>query len=260
MLVDWFTVGAQALNFVVLVWLMKRFLYGPILRAIDAREERIAARLADADARKAEALAERTDFARKNQELDQQRAALLAGAKDEAEAERTRLVEEARKAADALSRKRQEAMKADALALGKALRLRVQKEVFGIARRALRDLSTTSLEERLCDVFTRRLREMDPAERDALGAALEEASEPALLQSAFELPDEQRTAIRNALDETFATEVRVRFETAPDLVSGIALTTNGRKLSWSISGYLGSLEEGVSELVNGPAKPAPGSP
>ena len=55
MLIDWFTVGAQALNFVVLVWLMKRFLYKPILDAIDAREKRIAAELADADAKKAEA-------------------------------------------------------------------------------------------------------------------------------------------------------------------------------------------------------------
>ena len=42
MLIDWFTVAAQALNFLILVWLMKRFLYKPILHAIDAREERIA--------------------------------------------------------------------------------------------------------------------------------------------------------------------------------------------------------------------------
>ena len=38
MLIDWFTVGAQVLNFLILVWLMKRFLYKPVLDAIDARE------------------------------------------------------------------------------------------------------------------------------------------------------------------------------------------------------------------------------
>ena len=54
MLIDWFTVGAQTINFLILVWLMKRFLYKPILHAIDAREERIAKELADADAKKAE--------------------------------------------------------------------------------------------------------------------------------------------------------------------------------------------------------------
>ena len=52
MLIDWFTVGAQALNFLILVWLLKHFLYKPILNAIDAREKRIAAELADADAKK----------------------------------------------------------------------------------------------------------------------------------------------------------------------------------------------------------------
>jgi len=80
-LIDWFTVGAQALNFVILVWLMKRFLYRPILDGIDAREQRIAAELADADRRKAEAQTERSDFQHKNEELDRQRARLLGEAR-----------------------------------------------------------------------------------------------------------------------------------------------------------------------------------
>ena len=50
MLIDWFTVGAQALNFLLLVWLLKRFLYQPILDAISAREQRTALQLADAAA------------------------------------------------------------------------------------------------------------------------------------------------------------------------------------------------------------------
>ena len=104
MLIDWFTVGAQALNFVILVWLMRRFLYKPILDAIDAREKKIAAELADAAAKKAEAKKERDEFQHKNEEFDQQRAALLSKATDEAKAERQRLLDEARKAADALER------------------------------------------------------------------------------------------------------------------------------------------------------------
>ena len=50
MLIDWFTVGAQALNFLILVWLLKRFLYKPILHAIDEREKGIAAQLASSEA------------------------------------------------------------------------------------------------------------------------------------------------------------------------------------------------------------------
>jgi F-type H+-transporting ATPase subunit b len=249
MLIDWFTVGAQALNFLILVWLMKRFLYQPILRAIDAREKRIAGELADADAKRAEAKKERDEFQHKNEEFDKERAALLSRATDEAGAERQRLVDEARRAADALSAKRMETLRSEARSLNQAISRRTREEVFAIARKALADLATTSLEERLGEVFTRRLREMDGPAKASLRKALETASDPALVRSAFELPAGPRAAIQNALNEAFSAEIRVRFETAPDLVSGIELTTSGQRVGWSIAGYLASLERGVDELL-----------
>ena len=255
MLIDWFTVGAQALNFVILVWLMKRFLYKPILHAIDAREKRIAMELADANAKKAEAQKERDEFQHKNEEFDQRRASLLSQATEEAKAERQRLLDEARQAADALSAKRQETLRNDAHNLNHAIRRRTQQEVFAIARKALADLATTSLEERLEEVFTRRLREMDGHAKAGLAEALKKASDPALVRSAFELPAEQRAAIQNALNETFLAEIHIRFETAPDLISGIELTTNGQKVAWSIADYLVSLEKGVDELLKEKDKP-----
>ncbi len=252
MLIDWFTVGAQALNFVILVWLMKRYLYKPILHAIDARETLIAGELADAAAKKAEAQKEREDFQHKNDEFDQQRAALLSKATDEAAAERQRLLDEAGKAADALSASRRDALVRDADHLNEAITRRAQQEVFAIARKALTDLATTSLEERMGEVFTRRLREMDGQAKAGLAEALKTASEPALVRSAFDLPVAQRATIQNALNETFSADVSIRFETAPDLVSGIELTANGHKVAWSIADYLASLEKGVGQLLDTP--------
>ena len=254
MLIDWFTVGAQALNFIILVWFLKRFLYRPILNAVDAREKRIAAELADADAKQAEAQRERDEFRRKNEEFDQQRAALLSKVRDEADAERQRLLDDTRKAADALSAKRQEALRSDAVNLNQAIRRRTQQEVFAIARKALKDLATTSLEERMSEVFTRRLRTIDGKAKESLGGALKTATEPALLRSAFDLPAEQRAAIQTALNETLSTEIHLRFETAPNLVSGVELTTNGQKIGWSVAEYLTSLEKGVGELLKGKDK------
>jgi len=249
MLIDWFTVGAQALNFLILVWLMKRFLYQPILRAIDAREKRIAAELADADAKKAEAQKERDEFQRKNEEFDQQRAALLSKAAREAQAERHRLLDEARQAAEALSAKRGEALERDAHDLHQAISRRAQQEVFAIARKALADLATTSLEERIGDVFTRRLRELDAEAKAGLAEAVKAASDPVLVRSAFDLPTEQRAGIQTALNETFSAAIPIRFETAPDLIGGIELTTSGQKLAWNIADYLASLQRGVEELL-----------
>ncbi len=69
------------------------------------------------------------------------------------------------------------------------------------------------------------------------------------MRSAFDLPAEQRAAIQNALNETCSAEIHIRFETAPDLISGIELTANGQKVAWSIADYLASLENGVGELL-----------
>jgi F-type H+-transporting ATPase subunit b len=255
MLIDWFTVAAQAVNFLILVWLMQHFLYKPILHAIDEREKRIATELANADKKKAEAKKESDEFRHKNEEFDQQRAALLSKAMDEVKAERERLLDEARKAAAALSAKRQETLRNEEHNLQQALSLRTQQEVFAIARKVLTDLATTSLEERLGEVFIRRLQEMDGQAKTVLGEALKTASEPALVRSAFDLPAEQRVTIQNALNKTFSAEIPVRFETAPALISGIELTSNGQKVAWSITDYLASMEKGVDELLNEEDKP-----
>ena len=53
MLINWFTVAAQVVNFLILAVLLKRFLYGPIVRAMAAREERIASEMAAGGAKEA---------------------------------------------------------------------------------------------------------------------------------------------------------------------------------------------------------------
>ena len=249
MLIDWFTVGAQALNFIILVWLLKRFLYKPILNAIDAREKKIAAELADAEAKRTEAQSQRDEFEHKNQELDRQRAALLSKATADAGTERHRLLENARREADELSAKRQQALQSAANALNHAIARRTQQEVFSIARKALADLADTGLEERMSEVLIRRLHTVDSNTRERLRDALKTSGEAVLVRSAFELAATQRAAIQKALNELSSAEVHLRFEAAPALVSGIELTTKGQKIAWSIADYLASLENGVVELL-----------
>jgi F-type H+-transporting ATPase subunit b len=255
MLIDWFTVGAQALNFILLVWLMKRFLYKPILHAIDAREQRIARELADAAAQKTEAEKERETFREKNEAFDRQRAELLSRATKEAHAERLRLLDEARLAADVLRAKRQDALEREQQILNDEITRRTREEVFAIARKTLTDLAGEGLEERMGEMFRRRLRELDGEAREGLAMVLKSSSDPVLVRSAFEMPTEQRAAIQHALNETFSAQIQVRFETAPDVISGIELTANGRKIAWSIADYLSSLEKSVAELMKKPSKP-----
>ncbi len=255
MIIDWFTVAAQAVNFLILVWLLKRFLYKPILDAIDEREKRIATELADADSRKAEAAKERDELQVKTRDFDQQRAGLLSKATDEAKAERQRLLGEARQSVDALRLKGQQTLKSDAENLNQAISRQAQREVFAIARKALKDLATASLEERMVGEFTRRLRAIDGPAKEQLAAALKKTSEPSIVHSTFNLPDERRTALQQAVNETFSADIHLHYETAPDLIAGIELISNGQKVAWSIAEYLDSMEQEIGELIRKPTKP-----
>ena len=256
MLIDWFTVAAQALNFIILVWLLKHFLYKTILNAIDSREKRIAAELADANAKKAEAQKDRDEFQEKNKVFDEQRAALLGKATDEANAERGRIVGAAHKEADALRDNQEKALRNDLASLGSEITRKASEEVFGIARKALTDLATVSLEERMGEVFTRRLRQMDGKAKETLAGAIRASSDPVVVRSAFAMPADQRAAIQNALNETFSAEVRVRFETATGTLCGVELSANGQKVGWSIAEYLGSLDRKVGALIDAQSRPA----
>lgn len=259
MLIDWFTVGAQVVNFLILVWLLKRFLYKPILDAIDARERRIAEELADAGAKQSEARNQRDEFRKKNEELDQQRDEFLNKAKEEATAERQRLIEEARRAADELRVRQIDTLKREQMSLYDEIGRRTREEVFAIARKTLTDLAGSSLEERMSEAFTRRLRELNDEAKGGLVKALRTSPDAAVVRSAFDLPPAQQAAIQHALNETFSDEVQVRFETAPDVISGIELTANGRKVAWSIADYLASLKESIGELLEEQSKLEPRS-
>ena len=253
--INWFTVAAQAINFLILVWLLKRFLYKPILHAIDEREKGIATQLAEAEAKKAESQKERDDFQHKNEAFDHERAALLKKATDEAKAERQRLLDEARKDADSLRAKRQEALRNEQRNLGQEITRWTQKEVFAISRKTLVDLAATSLEERMGAVFVQRLRALTGAAKEQLASALQASTDGARVRSAFDLSAEQHAAIQTAMNETFSADVHIQFETVPEVISGIELSANGQKVAWSIADYLATLEKSASEMLHKDATP-----
>lgn len=247
MLIDWFTVIAQAVNFFILVWLMKRYLYQPILKALDAREQRIAAELADADAKRAEALAEREEFRRKNDEFDRQRDGLLSKATGDAVAEHGRLLDEVRKEADEMRGKLQDKLGGEFHTLHEEIARRTQAAVLAITRKTLTELSGADLESRMIEIFIRRLRELGDGEQNKL--AVIAAQGVVTVRSAFELLQPQRTMIEDAIKATLGTAAPIRFEIVPGLIGGIELILQGRKVAWSISDHLASLEKELAALL-----------
>jgi F-type H+-transporting ATPase subunit b len=165
-------------------------------------------------------------------------------------------LDEAQKEASKLRSDQASALRNDQARLGKEITRAAQDEVFSIARKTLADLATANLEERVCAVFTHRLGQMDEKAKGTMAAALKSSAEPALLQSAFDLPADQRATIQNALNETFSADVRLRFETAAGKICGIQLSSNGQQIGWSIADYLKSLDEKVHVLLGSQPIPA----
>lgn len=256
--IDWFTVTAQVLNFVVLVWLLKRFLYGPLLAAIDAREERVAAELADAAAKQTQALAERDGFARRNADFDAQRSQQLAAVQAQVAQERQQLLAQAHQAANDWSARRQALLLAQAQQLDQTIRMQAQQEIFAITRKTLEDLAATDLEQQVCRVFVRRLRAIDAGLQEQLRAALHSGAEPVLLRSAFALSPDMRETIQDAVNTLAPEPIVLQFAISSALVAGIELICGGHKIGWNIADYLDAMAEQVEALLQAPeSSPSP---
>lgn len=249
MLIDWFTVAAQTLNFLVLVWLLKRFLYKPVLDAIDARERGVAATLAEAAEKLALAEQARAELEQKNRQFDDDRVELLSQATAEAKTQRERLLTQARTAADVLRQQQQQALETQLQDLGEHITGRTRNEVFAIVRKTLGDLAETTLEERMAVTFMSRLGGLPSDAKNELIAALKADGGPVTVRSAFALTSPQRAAIQKALEECLGSVIALQFEVQPALVSGIEFSANGYKLAWTIDDYLATMEASVAAAL-----------
>jgi F-type H+-transporting ATPase subunit b len=247
MLIDWFTVVAQGMNFMVLVWLLKRYLYGPVLAAIDARERRIALTIADAASKKAAAEQERAAFATKSAALDAERAGLLQQATTAADAERVRLVAAAHTEVEALRAAQALTTRDNKTRMNQHIRQAATQEALAIARQVLGDLADSSLEEKMVAHFAQRLRTLEGSAKQDLMAAFGGARE-ATISSAVDLSTAERALIQDAVNQEFAASITLRFESSADAVCGLEMSAGGHKLAWSVTDYLAVLERKMASL------------
>jgi len=250
MQINWFTVLAQILNFLILVWLLRRFLYKPILNAIDEREKKIESQLKDADNRESVAKKEQDEFKKKNEQFDQEKKERMDKAVAETNVERDKLMEIARNKAAELRVKLQRSLSEMQENLNHDIAQKTQQEVFAIARKTLADLASQSLEEQSTTLFIKRINDLKKDEKQQFIKSFKSESSPILIESAFDLPKKQQTEISNAVTEILGTETHFQYKTAPEIISGIELTSNSYKVAWSISEYLNSLRKDISEIVN----------
>jgi len=242
-LINWFTVIAQIVNFLILVVLLKYLLYNRIVKAMDERKRKIQSRLKEAEEKEQAAEREAESLRQKNRDFDEQREKMLAQAKEEADARRKELTQEARQAVANLRSVWQEAIQREKESFVHDLRKMAATQVYTIARKAFEDLADAEPEGRMVDVFLARIQKIKKKERDALVASIKEAGNEIVIQSAFEITSKMRKKVTQALHRHLSGEIAPRYETTPDLIMGIELKTRGRKIAWNLRHYLDTMEE-----------------
>lgn len=249
MSIDWFTFWAQVVNFVILVLLLRVFLYGPVTAAIDRREERIRERRDQAEEARRRAEREAGEYRARQEELEARRDELIREAEAEARRVQRELEQEAREEAAESRRRWERSVRREREALLSELRERVAEHAVGATRELVRHLADRTLEAEAVRTFRRRLEGLGEEEVHELAAAVQEVDGVLRVETRFELEVPEREALTGAIRDLLARQVTVEYHTSPRPVLGVELRAGDRKVGWSVGDRLDAAEREVAELL-----------
>ena len=243
MRIDWSTLALQLINFAILMWLLRRFLYRPVLRVIDARRQA-------ADARYAEARSAAETAKRQLSELEAQsagaataRAAAIADAREQGRRLiETRRAEAEREARSLLDETRQTLVREREALLAEARRTALEMAA-GMTRRVLAEIPEPLRIQGWLERIEQRLKSLPVAERTELEGELA-AGAPLRVVSACPIPPSFEERWRARLREIFARpDVAVSFETDTALIGGAELHFPHATLGLSVASAIRALQE-----------------
>ena len=237
MQIDWITVAAQVVNFLVLVWLLQKFLYGPITNAMNRREETIKSRFDDAKAERENAEQKARELDEQKKSLDDRREELLEEARAEADKLRKKLEHEGREEADRRRRDWIKQIEGDRAAFLEQMREGSAAAFRELASDALNDLARTPLDSAIADRFLERLDALDVDGRTHMRDAARSQGQVTVVSGA-ELDADIRRRLTRSIHDMVGRELDVQYRIRPDLGAGIRLKSGGRTIEWSIDDYL----------------------
>lgn len=247
MQIDWFTFACQVINFLILVWLLKRFLYGPILRSIDQREQAIAERLQSAADREAAAAAAQKKYEDQQAELTHLKESLLADAAAEVERWRKDRLQELREEIAEARRSWHESIAREQRQFLAELRERTARQVHEVVRHVLQELASCELEQQMVRQFLKHLHQ----ESDRTWSEFRNGQQQgtAVVRTAFAVSPAGQTSLSDEISQCISAET-VHFEVDPELICGIELIAGDHKLQWNVDNYLESLQRSITTALD----------
>lgn len=247
MQIDYFTIIAQIINFLVLVFLLRHFLYRPVIKAMAEREQKIVSRLQEAEQKKNDAEHDADTNRKTMEEISEKRQEMLNKAEEEVKILRADLLRKAREDVEKSKADWESSVEKEKGALIFDLSRQAGQLVCAVSRQVLRDLADEELERQIIKKFIRRLQHLEEIEKEGIKELFKIPGQQITVRSAFEIPEEMRHTMREAVKEQTQIDVKMQFQIAPELISGMEMSAQDARIVWSIASYLDALEADLSE-------------
>ncbi len=244
MQIDWFTLIAQIVNFLILVIVLRALLYKRIIKTMDERERRIAESISNAEEKEAKAEEIEREYRNKRDEIEREKDSIIVTAKEDAEKRSKEMISTARDEIEQKKSKWLETLRRDKENFVKQLNREASERVLATARKVLREMADEGLNSRIVEKFGERLQGLPDDEIAGFSKALEDANRELTIISAFDLTDEESETIQDALKERFG-DIEATVKTESDKIAGIEVRAGGKKIEWSIEEYIEELQESV---------------
>ena len=134
---DWATLALQTINILVLIWLLRRFLFRPVADIVAARKDAVEKQLADAAKAREAAEAEAAQATAQRQALAADAEAMRTEARKAADAERAVLLRQAHEEADRLAAAEGQRLAEERLRMQRDLEADASRLAVGIAAQVL---------------------------------------------------------------------------------------------------------------------------
>lgn len=252
MSIDWFTFFAQIVNFLILLFLLRRFLYGPLMQVMAQRQEALAAEFAAAEARAAEAAAEAEQARALQQELADQRARLLAQATQEVEARRRTMILEARAEVEEMQSRWYQAVEQERAAMMQDLRLRLGEQVTRLTEQTLADLASVDLERAMVEKMVQQIDKWAQENSNPNHDHTALPPQPIQVRSTFPLDADLQHRVQTALAALAPDHdpPNVQFSIDEGLLCGVEIELPFRRLGWNLRDYIQRLERELEEALS----------
>lgn len=218
MTVDWWSLGLQALNAGILVWLLGRVFWRPVAGAIAARTDAARAMLEDAATHQRAADALEQDLLRARQNIAQERAALLASAAAEADVATKTTLDAARVQADDMLAAAQDGIARTTATARKRALAEASDLSVDIAARLLARLGAHAAQTAFLEALITALSALPDTDRAALADA-----KPLRVISAAPLDGAAQSSVHDALTPVLGNGIALEFSDDPALIAGLEL-------------------------------------